>query len=68
MSFPLYNIIKEMLYTTGPRQVYNEGRHGKISRVRRALDWEGNVVQDLLVTDSERFCIKYNERGPGVVV
>ena len=32
------------------------------------MDWEGRVIPDLLCTDTGRFFIKYQERGPGVVV
>ena len=64
----LYFEIKEMFYPFGPRQLLIEEKKGKKAFIRRALDWEGNVITNLLVTDSGRFFIKYDERGPGVVV
>ena len=48
--------------------MYIQEKNGKKSIVRRALDWEGNVIPNLLCTDTGRFFIKYDERGPGVVV
>ena len=68
MPCALYNIIKEMFYSTGPKQVYLKDKHGRRTIVRRALDWEGRVISDLLCTDNGRFFIKYQERGAGVVV
>ena len=36
--------------------------------VREVLDWDGKVIPNLHVSDPGRFFIKYDERGPGVVV
>ena len=49
-----------MFYTLGPRQVYIQEKTGKksIVHVRRALDWEGNVIPNLLCTDTGRYFIK----------
>ena len=68
VPFTLYSTIKEMFYILGPRQVTIEEKTGKSALVRKALDWDGKVIPNLLVTDAGRFFIKYDERGPGVIV
>ena len=57
-----------MFYPSSPRQVYIDEKGRKRAIVRKALDWDGNVIANLLVTDLGGFFIKYEERGPGVVV
>ena len=57
-----------MFYHSGPRQVYLEEKNGKKCIVRRALNWDGTVIHNLLVTDSGRFFIKHDERKPGLAV
>ena len=68
MPIHIYDKIKEMFYPSGPRQVYLEEKQGKQAIVRRALDWDGTIIPNLLATDIGRFFIKYEERGPGVAV
>ena len=68
VPFNLYSAIKEMFYVLGPRQVTIEQKTGKQALVRRALDWDGKIISNLFVTDTGRFFIKYDERGPGVIV
>ena len=68
MPFSLYSKIKEMFYPTGPRQVVIQEKKAKSNIVRRALDWDGKLTPNLLVTDSGRFFIKHDESGPSVVV
>ena len=57
-----------MYYQSGTRQVYIDEKGGTLAIVRQALDWDGSVITNLLVSDNGRFFIKYEERGPGVVV
>ena len=57
-----------MFYPSGPRHVYLEEKQGKQATVRRALNWDGTIIPNLLATDTGRFFIKYEERGPGVAV
>ena len=68
MPFSLYSKIKEMFYPTSPRQVHLDEKNGKQFIVRRAQYWDGDSIFRLHVTDSGQFFIKYEERGPGVVV
>ena len=68
IPFQLYTKIKELFYSSGPHQVFINEKDGKKAIVRRGLDWDGNVVHDLLVTDSGRFFVKYDEKDPGAVV
>ena len=41
---------------------------GKTSIARRGVDWGGDVIKDMVVTDSGRFFVNYNDRAPGAVV